>query len=160
MFQRKGIHQFAIPRRDILKWFTHQSIGASMNLQVPSNLCNKLMGVTVCAIFVLCQHHPFPQLNSLFNWRSYRAMHRLLCLLKSDRFLFEGSSSFCFSEEFGKVESYHLSQNYYPIVQSFNEEQKEKFSQADVDIFRQIEIEFTPIGPGLEVMKCRGCLIF
>lgn len=94
------------------------------------------------------QHRPFPQLNSLFNWRSYRATHRLRCSLISDRFRFV-SSDFCFSEEFAEVESYHLLQNYYPIVQSFNEEWKEKLSQADVDIFRQIEIKFTLDGPGL-----------
>ena len=66
----------------------------------------------------------------------------------------------CFSEEFGEVETYHLLQNYYPIVQSFNKEWKEKLSQAEVDIFTQIEIKFTHNGPGLEVMKCGGRLIF
>ena len=111
------------------------------------------MEVTVCTIFVLRQHRPFPQLNSLFNWRSYRATHRFQCSLISDRFRFV-SSDFCFLEEFGEVESYCLLQNCYPIVQSFNEEWKEKLSQADVDIFRQIEIKFTLDGPGLEVMKC------
>uniref|UniRef100_A0A7N2MKI6 C-JID domain-containing protein n=1 Tax=Quercus lobata TaxID=97700 RepID=A0A7N2MKI6_QUELO len=161
MFQRKVIcFSFTIPGREIPKWFTHQSIGASMNLQVPSSLCNKLKGVVVCAIFVLRQHHPFPQHNSLFEWRGYKGTHELWCSLESDRFLFEGSGSFFFSEEFGDVESYHLFQNYHPIVQSFNEEQKEKLSQADVDIFTQIEIKFETDCPGLEVMKCGGRLIF
>ena len=132
-----------------------------MNLQVPSNLCNKLMGVTVCAIFVLCQHLPFPQLNSLFEFEDYRATHSVRCLLKSDGFQFIGNGNgFGFSEEFGEVESYHLLLNYYTIVQSFNEERKEKLSQEDVDIFRQIEIKFETNGPGLEVMKCGGRLIF
>ena len=128
-----------------------------MNLQVPSNLCNKLMGVTVCAVFVFRQHHPFAQLNSLFNFRSYRATHILRCSLKIDKFVV---SDFCFSEEFGEVETYHLLQNYYPIVQSFNKERKEKLSQAEVDIYTQIEIKFTHNGPGLEVTKCGGRLIF
>ena len=161
MFQRKRSHQFAIPGREIPEWFTHQSVGASMNLQVPSNLCNKLMGVTVCAIFVLRQHLPFPQLNSLFNFRSYRATHILQCSLISDRFQFlEKKQGLALSEEFGKVESYHLLQNYYLIDQSFNKERKEKLSQEDVDIFRQIEIKFETNGPGLEVVKCGGRLIF
>ena len=131
-----------------------------MNLQVPPSLCNKLKGVAVCAIFVLRQHHPFAQLNSLFDYRGYRGTHKLRCSLKSDRFRFLGGGSFGFSEEFGEVESYHLFQDYHYIVQSFNEEQKEKLSQADIDIFRQIEIEYTSDGPGLEVMKCGGRLIF
>uniref|UniRef100_A0A7N2MLY5 Uncharacterized protein n=1 Tax=Quercus lobata TaxID=97700 RepID=A0A7N2MLY5_QUELO len=58
------------------------------------------------------------------------------------------------------LRNYLQSQNYHPIVQSFNEERKEKLSQADVDIFTQIEIKFETDGPGLEVMKCGGRLIF
>uniref|UniRef100_A0A7N2MM87 TIR domain-containing protein n=1 Tax=Quercus lobata TaxID=97700 RepID=A0A7N2MM87_QUELO len=58
------------------------------------------------------------------------------------------------------LRNYFQSQNYHPIVQSFNKEWKEKLSQAEVDIFTQIEIKFTHNGPGLEVMKCGGRLIF
>uniref|UniRef100_A0A7N2RAY1 TIR domain-containing protein n=1 Tax=Quercus lobata TaxID=97700 RepID=A0A7N2RAY1_QUELO len=57
------------------------------------------------------------------------------------------------------LRNYLQSQNYHPIVQSFNEERKEELSQAD-DIFTQIEIKFETDGPGLEVMKCGGRLIF
>ena len=131
-----------------------------MNLQVPSSLCNKLKGVVTCAIFVLRQHHPFPQLNSLFDWKSYRGTHKIGCSLKIDRFFSSGGGHFSFSEEFGEVESYHLFRTYHPIDRSFNEERKEKLSQEDVDIFRQIEIKFETNGPGLEVMKCGGRLIF
>ena len=160
MFQGGINFPFAIPVREIPKWFTHQSVGASMNLQVPSSLCNKLKGVVTCAIFVLRQHHPFPQLNSLFDWKSYRGTHKIGCSLKIDRFFSSGGGRFSFSEEFGEVESYHLFRTYHPIVRSFNEERKEKLSQEDVDIFRQIEIKFETNGPGLEVMKCGGRLIF
>nr|POF23637.1 hypothetical protein CFP56_75063 [Quercus suber] len=52
-----------IPRIEIPKWFNHQNVGASVNLQVPSDLsCNKLMGIAVCAVFVFRQHHPLHQL--------------------------------------------------------------------------------------------------
>nr|POE60187.1 hypothetical protein CFP56_25387 [Quercus suber] len=45
-----------IPGSEIPKWFRHQSVGTSVNLQVPSS--DKLKGVAVCALFVLRQHHP------------------------------------------------------------------------------------------------------
>ncbi|KAL4597191.1 hypothetical protein ACB092_12G217400 [Castanea dentata] len=50
-----------IPGREIPKWFRHQSVGTSVNLQVPSD---KFKGVAVCAVFVLHQHHPLHQLPS------------------------------------------------------------------------------------------------
>ena len=62
---------FTIPRREILKWFRHQSMGTSVNLQVPSD---KLKGVIVCAVFVLHQHHPLHQLCSYYD-AGYRLTH-------------------------------------------------------------------------------------
>ena len=67
MFQGdEPINSFTIPEREILKWFRHQSVGPSVNLEVPSLelLCNKLKGVAACAIFILRQHHPLHQLHS------------------------------------------------------------------------------------------------
>ena len=56
MFQGdETINHIIIPRREISKWFSHQSVGTSVNLQMPSD---KLKGVAVCALFVLRQHHP------------------------------------------------------------------------------------------------------
>ncbi|KAF3960816.1 hypothetical protein CMV_014495 [Castanea mollissima] len=55
------IYNIIIPGREIPKWFRHQSVGTSVNLQVPSD---KLKGVAMCAVFVLRQHHPLHQLPS------------------------------------------------------------------------------------------------
>ena len=62
MFQQvEHLYRIIIPRREILKWFRHQSVGTSVNLQVP---LDKFKGVTLCALFVICHHHPLHQLHS------------------------------------------------------------------------------------------------
>ena len=40
-----------IPGSVIPKWFRHQSIGAEVNIEVPSHLCDDWMGTTVCVVF-------------------------------------------------------------------------------------------------------------
>nr|XP_023929566.1 TMV resistance protein N-like [Quercus suber] len=64
----KGPHNYPfyhlIPRSEIPKWFSHQNVGGSVNLQVPSDILgNKLMGIIACAVFVFRQHHPLHQLH-------------------------------------------------------------------------------------------------
>ena len=118
-----------------------------MNLQVPSDLCNKLMGVAVCAVFVLRQQHPLHQLYLLW------------CYLKANGYRACEGLYFHFTETFGKIESYHHLQGYFPY-KSFDRPLKENLSQTNVDGFSQIGIEFITQGPGLEVTKCGGRLIF
>ena len=52
-----------IPGSEISKWFSHQKVGSSMNLQVPSDLFYKCMGIAVCFVHVFRQHHPLDQLH-------------------------------------------------------------------------------------------------
>ncbi|KAF3955567.1 hypothetical protein CMV_019221 [Castanea mollissima] len=90
-----------IPGREIPKWFRHQSVGTLVNLQVPSD---KLKGVAVCAVFVLRQHHPLPQLIS-----GYITTHSFQWYLnangdESESFL----GSFMFSEQFGNGGTHRL----------------------------------------------------
>ena len=61
--------------------------------------------------------------------------------------------SFPFSEQFGKIESYHLHLIYYPY-KSFNSKWEENWSQIEANGLGQIEIGFETDGPGLEVTKC------
>uniref|UniRef100_A0A2N9FWS0 TIR domain-containing protein n=1 Tax=Fagus sylvatica TaxID=28930 RepID=A0A2N9FWS0_FAGSY len=56
-------HFQEIPGSEIPKWFSHQKVGASMNLQVPSDLFYKCMGIAVCAVHVFRQHHPLDRLD-------------------------------------------------------------------------------------------------
>ena len=58
-------------------------MGTSVTLQVPSNVCNKLIEVAVCAIFVLYQHHPLHQLHLDYE-EGYKFMHKLWWYLKAN----------------------------------------------------------------------------
>ena len=157
MFQGdESIYRIIIPGREIPKWFSHQSLGTSLNLQVPSNLlCNKLMGLAVCAVFVLRQHRPLHQLDLSYG-EGYRFTHWLWWYLKANRYESKQIlDDFPFSEEFGKIESYHLYLNYYP-----QKLLKKNWSEIDANGFGQIEIGIKTKGPGLEVTKCGARLIF
>ena len=145
MFQGdEPINYFIIPGGEIPKWFRHQSVGTSMNLQVSSD---KLKGVIVCAIFVLRQHHPLHQLH-LDYCNGYIYTHRLWCYLKADGYESEPISSFHFSEQFGKIESYHL------YLYNLNR------SQLNAIGLGQIEVGFKTEGLGLEVTKCGAHLVY
>ena len=147
MFQGDEVYKIAIPGGEIPKWFINQSVGNSMNLQVPSDLCNKLMGVAACAVFVS------PQNPSL---REYRL---LWCSLKVNGCYTDSSSGFSFWERLGKIESYHLFQGYCPY-KKMGRSWNENLSQTNADGFSQIEIKFITDAPDLEVTKCGIRLIF
>ena len=153
MFQGdQPLYHIIIPGREIPKWFSHQSVGTSVNLQMPSD---KLKGVAVCAFFVIHHHHPLHQLHSDDKTSGdFIYTHGLWCYLKANE---DESKSilggFPFSEQFGKIESYHLYLGYYPY-KSFDQKLKENWWQIVANGFSQIEIGFKTEGPGLEVTKC------
>nr|POE74848.1 disease resistance-like protein csa1 [Quercus suber]POE74859.1 disease resistance-like protein csa1 [Quercus suber] len=142
-----------IPGIEIPKWFTHQNVGASVNLRVPSDLsCNKLMGIAVCAVFVFRQHHPLHQLH-IQNHGHMIGTHELNCFIGQYYDL-----GIILSEEFGKIESSQLWLEYFPST-NFGEDWKEILNQVDTNGFSQIEVKFKPEGPGLEVTKCGAHLV-
>ncbi len=61
-----------IPGSEILEWFSHQSLGAELNIKEPySHLCNELMGIVVCVVFCSQERHPHHQIdnhNDLSCW--------------------------------------------------------------------------------------------
>ena len=151
MFQENGDGWLLIPGSEIPKWFSHQSVGASMNLQVASDECNnnKWEGIVVSAVFVLRQHNPF-------------AKHIYLsCRFKYNGNVFHdfGFNVSCLSREVGKIESYHLWMTY--LRSSFLEfEFKAALSQRDANGLNQIEIEFETSCPDLEVTKIGAHLVY
>ena len=156
MFQGdEPIYHIIIPGREIPKWFRHQSVGTSVNLQVPSD---KLKGVAMSAVFVLRQHRPLHSAYKTFE--GFIFTHQLRWYLKANGYQsHQIPSGFCFSEEFGKIESFHLYLGYYPY-KLFNPKLKENWSQIDASGLGQIEIRFETQGPGLEVTKCGVRLVF
>ena len=139
-------YSIMIPGSEIPKWFSHQNVGVTVNLQVPSDLLgNKLMGIAVCAVFVLRKHHPYHQLHVQY--------HSLCCSIG-------GSTIDTIAlEEFSKIESYQLWLEYFPSTR-FRADLKEILNKVDANGFSQIEVKFEPFGPGLEVMKCGAHLVF
>ena len=155
MFQQNLNYLITIPGREIPKWFGHRSEGTSVNLQVP---LDKLKGIAVCAVFVLRQHHPLHQLLSddqIFG--GYKYTHRLSWYFKANGDQSrQGLNYLSFSEQFGKIESYHLCLEC--PYEFLHLEFKENWIQ-DANGFVQIEIGYETDGPGLEVTKCGAHLI-
>ena len=148
-----GDSHVIIPGSEIPKWFSHQNVGALVSLQVPSDLlCNKLIGIAVCAVFVFRQDHPLHQLHIMD--RGYMiTTHCLWCSVGGSERI--GHS---LSEEFGKIESYQLALRYFPSTY-FGADWKEILNEVDDNGFSQIEVKFRPEGPGLEVTKCGAHLV-
>ena len=123
---------------EIPKWFSHQNVGGSVNLQVSSDLFrNKLMGIAVCAVFVFGKHDE----------------GHLWCTVNG-----EAGIGHIFSKEFDKVESYQLWLQYFSSTRLAC--WKEILNKVDANGFSQIEVKFEPEGPGLEVTKCGAHLVF
>ena len=154
MFQKyfNRFNYLEIPGSEIPNWFSHQKVGASMNLQVPSDLFYKCMGIYVCAVHVFRQHHPLDQF----------ALYMLRCSVEVNGVQLDGGSLLLFEGgKFGKIESHHRYLKYLSFSQ---EECIDALSQSDANGFIQIEIKFEPIGPGLEVglevTKCGAHLVY
>ena len=125
-----------------------------MNLQVPSDsLGNELRGIIVCAVFVFRQHIPLHQL-CIEDFGYMICTHNLHCSI--GRF---GGVARVLSEEFGKIESYQLWLEYFPSTY-FGSNWAKILNQVDANGFSQIEVKFSPRGPGLEVTKCGAHLVF
>ncbi|TQE05271.1 hypothetical protein C1H46_009128 [Malus baccata] len=55
MVQRisRSVKQFhtVIPGSYIPEWFSHQSVGNSLTVEIPPHSCSRVMGIVLCAIF-------------------------------------------------------------------------------------------------------------
>ncbi|KAL4594401.1 hypothetical protein ACB092_12G017700 [Castanea dentata] len=47
-------NEIVIPGSEISEWFSHQGMGAKVNIKQPSHLCNQWMGIAICIVF--CMH--------------------------------------------------------------------------------------------------------
>ena len=140
------------PGGEIPKWFSHQNAGASVNLQVPSDLCNKFMGIAVCVVFVFCPYHPFIRQND---------ENTLWFSVKANGILIPGTDRF---QIFGKLEldQHHLYMRYLPSP-FFGKDWEEALSQSHAianGFSHQIEITFAIRNPGMKVTTCGARLVY
>ncbi|KAL0010740.1 hypothetical protein SO802_005848, partial [Lithocarpus litseifolius] len=138
---KKERFDVVIPGSEVPDWFRHQSVGASINLEVPSNLFKQFRGIALCAVF-----GP----NHLTNgpW--------LACHFKANGKDFSSGPGVRFSKEFETVESDHrwfiyLLPNYFKLLNG-----KGLLQIADGSSC-QLEIEFKPHGLHLNLMEIKKC---
>lgn len=156
MFQshcKQDSYSLVIPGSQIPKWFSHQNVGTSVNLQVPSHLCNKFKGIVVCIVFVLHQ-----KLFSINDCGFMRCTHKLRRSIKANGYE-AGSSYLLLSKDIRKIESYQLQLEYYPST-CFGKGWMKELNRVNANGFSQIEVTLETEGPGLEVTKCGAHLVF
>ena len=124
-----GHEFFLIPGSEILKWFGHQSVGTSLNLQGPLDF----MGIIMCAVFVFHKHRPLPTPPRGFTYYlhfSYNVMG----------FEISNSHGIIFDEQSGKIGSSHLWLKYFPS-KNFQGKSGNGLSQIDANGFSQIDVQ-------------------
>ena len=158
----KAIYSIVIPGSEIPSWFSHQSMGTTVNarvthlnknvnIQVPSCLCNKWIGLAGCAVF------SGPNLRPN-NHDSSGCLFLIWDILVNNR---KGAwLAELFSNTFVQIKSDHLWLFYLP-PRIFNENERAVLSQIDENDFIQMEIRFTsPLNQCLEVKKCGFRLVY
>lgn len=141
-FSGTNRYDLVVPGRKFPKWFSDQSAGASLTLQVPPNFYENCLAVGICAAF---EHLP-SGLGALFGSGSHdRTRHKLLCYISHSECI-----SFPFPENFGQVESRHLWLVYL---------RREFFRKYHV-YDSVLQIKFKTEGTGLTVKKCGAHLVY
>ena len=150
MFQESNITRrfdVVIPGSEVPNWFRHQSVGASINLEMPSNLFKQFRGIALCAVFRPHQHRP-PSHHS----------YKLLCQFKANGYKFGVRPYAKISAEFDMVESDHCWFTYL-LPNNLEYHSPNEFLQIARQIADesscQLEIEFiVENGSMMEIKKC------
>ena len=127
-----------IPRSEVPNWFRHQSVGASINLEVPSYL---FRGIVLCAVFGLHQHRP-P------NHLSYD-LH-LTCHFKVNG---DDLGSYPFTFVSGEFE-HTVESDHCWFVYLLPYYLREEFPQIVDGSSYQLEIEFQYLDTRIKIKKC------
>ena len=135
-----------IPGSKIPRWFKPQNVGTMVIAQVvPSHLCNKWMGMAVCAVF------------SCHFLHSRKNCSMELCFLRCHIEVNKHVSvkeSAIFSYKFAWIGSHHLWLLYFH-PECFDENARAVLSQIEENKVIQMEVRFEACdNPCLEVKKC------
>ena len=95
-FHNNGAFTIVIPGSEILKWFTHQSVGDTISTQVTHHNENKWIGIAMCVV-------PCPNFGSLLDCEILSNEHRVLLIYVG------------YSLRPVKIKSDHLWMYYIPI---------------------------------------------
>lgn len=139
---KKERFDVVIPGSEVPNWFRHQSVGASINLEVPLYLFKQFRGIALCAVFGPPHQHCPPNTH-------------LMCLFKANGNLLMGFPFPRFSEEVDRIESDHrwfmyLLPNYFPKL--FH---RQEFFQIADGSSCQLEIEFEGL-----IKKCGAHMVY
>nr|POE67007.1 tmv resistance protein n [Quercus suber] len=141
---KEGRFDVVIPGSEVPNWFRDQSVGDSINLEVPSDLFKQFRGIVVCVVFGPHQHRPRNPYHDIVLGSGFYANGKIINT---------GGPCISFSKEFNKVESDHrwfmyLLPNFFP---------KEFLQKADGSSF-QLAIGFDSFDP--EIKKCGAHMIY
>ncbi|XP_075649601.1 TMV resistance protein N-like [Castanea sativa] len=133
-----------IPGSEILKWFSHQSVGNIVNAQVTHS--KEWMGMAVCFVLSFRDLHP----NSLCCFDCYIEVNK-----------HEGArESAYFVNTFGHIDSLHLWMLYFPS-HCFYENARAALSQTDENELIQMGVRIPkPHNPCFEVKKCGFRMVY
>ncbi|XP_050286581.1 disease resistance protein RUN1-like [Quercus robur] len=144
--ERKRFDVF-IPGSEVPNWFRHQSVGASINLELPSYLFKQFRGIALCAVFRPHLHHPPSNL-----------IYSLACHIKANGNWFSGTPCVRFLKEFYTVESDHR-WFMYLLPNYFQHFLRKEFLQIADGSSCQLEIEFLSWDPRTEIKKCGAHMV-
>ena len=141
-----------IPRSKIPRWFKPQNVGTMVIAQVvPSHLCNKWMGMAVCAVFS-CHF-----LHSRKNCSMELCFLR--CHIEANKHVSVKESAI-FSYKFAWIGSHHLWLLYFH-PECFDENARAVLSQIEENKVIQMEVRFEACdNPCLEVKKCGFRMVY
>ena len=139
LFRPRKMYQIVIPGSEIPEWFSHQSMGAEVNIKEPVHLCNEWMGIVACYVFY--QSHNNVCLNFYLIANGYHIFP--IAGIGSD----------------SEVLSDHLMLVY--MSPSFYDATDMKFLwKCDANGFSRIGIRIQVNNPGLEVKKCGFRMVY
>uniref|UniRef100_A0A7N2LLC4 ADP-ribosyl cyclase/cyclic ADP-ribose hydrolase n=2 Tax=Quercus lobata TaxID=97700 RepID=A0A7N2LLC4_QUELO len=159
-------YDIIIPGNEIPEWFRHQNIGAEVNIEEPSHLCNEWMGIAVCAVF--CSQHSPRKFSCPFCSRY--PQRKFSCPFYSEHSQREfGGPVICSLTANGRHISCVLGYNHidvlsdhiwllYLLPQFFRKEDIKLLWECDENGFSHIGVRFGT--NGLEIKKCGMHMVY
>ena len=146
--QYRTRHDIVISGSEIPAWFSHQSLGAEVNIKEPySHLCNELMGIVVCVVFCSQDNHPHHQIDNY---------HHLTCWLIANGKQMSVAP-------FVSVNPKVISSNLWLLYMGpkwYTKVSKKLLWECNANGFSQVGIKISNHGSTFKVKKCGLCMVY